>query len=89
MKEVEIGLLNRETEEIFTAMTEKENQIYMSYGESLSSEEVVIYAFESNAELFRLKDSASEATINREFLKRFKILRPGAVIRLRKEGKIV
>ena len=89
MKEVEIGLLNRETEEIFTAMTEKDNQLYMSYGESLSSEEVVIYAFESNAELFRLKDSASEATINREFLKRFKILRPGAVIRLRKEGKIV
>jgi len=84
----EIGILNRETEEIFTTITDKNEQIYISYAEDIYSEEVVIYAFESNTELFRLKSSSSEATINREFLKRYKVLRPGAVIRLRKEGKI-
>ena len=84
--EVEIGILNRETKEIFTAPTEKDDQIYFSVGESIYEEELVIYGFESNVELFRLKDTASDATINREFLKKFKILKPGAVKRYRKEG---
>ena len=49
---------------------------------------IIIYGFESSAELFTLKDTASKATISREFLKRYKILKPGAVKRLRKEGII-
>ena len=90
MNEVEIGLLNRETKEIFTALTEKEDQIYMSIGSRLIEEEdrIVVYGFESNAELFTLKENASDATISREFLKRYKLLKPGAVKRLRKEGEI-
>ena len=90
MQEVEIGILNRETKEIFTAMSEKLNQEYMSIGMGLSgdTDEIIIYAFQSNAELFRLKFTATDATISREFLKRYKILKPGAVVRLRKNGTI-
>ena len=87
-EEVEIGLLNRETDEIFTAMTDKEDQVYMSIGSRMSEDKIVIYSFESNQELFTLSDNVSDKTINREFLKRYKLLKPGAVKRLRKEGVI-
>lgn len=91
-KIVEIGLLNRETGEIFTTMTEKDEQIYMAIGRLWNDEteefENAIYAFDSNALLFTLPEKASDATIDREFKKRYKMLKPGAVARMRKEGEL-
>ena len=89
MEEVEIGLLNRETKEILTAMTDKENQVYMSIGSRMSTDQIVLYAFESNQELFSLKDNVSNKTIHREFQKRYKLLKPNAIKRFRKEGLII
>ena len=83
MKEVEIGLINRETKEVLTTTTEKENQIYYSIGMDFENGKTLIYAFESNAVLMELKEDASDATIKREFLKKYKLLKPNAVKRYR------
>jgi len=91
VKEVEIGLLDRNTKEVFVTTVDKDDQIYFSIGirEDWDNEGeyvIPIYCFESNVELFTLADGKSDATIHREFLKKYKILKPGAVKRFRNEG---
>lgn len=87
-KEVEIGLMNRESGDILTAMVDKEDQIFMSIGGSPDSDEFSIYAFIGNVEIMRFPNTSSDATINRKFLKQFKLLKANTVKRFREEGKI-
>jgi len=91
VKEVEIGLLDRNLNKVFVTTVDKDEQIYFSIGsrEDYDNEgEYVtpIYSFESNVELFTLPVGKSDSSIHREFLKKYKILKPGAVKRFRKEG---
>jgi len=85
---VEIGIQNRKTQEILTTEVEKSNfYTYVSIG-AAEDNKISVYAFESNAVLLTLKETATDATIQRELLRQYKLLKPGAVKRLRKEGKV-
>ncbi len=94
IKEVEIGILDRNSKLVHLTTVDKGYELYYSIGwrEHFDNEGefvIPVYAFESNVELFTLPDGKSDATIDREFLKRYKILKPGAINRLRKEGAFV